>query len=95
MEELNNRINELGPKETISKSTFVDILCKVWHQGLKIDNICSGFRTTGVIPTDRSKYPSDLFDPRLLKRYEKWVESGKPGDLMDELDATTKTRKRK
>lgn len=34
-EQLNEGIALLGPKETVSKSTYVDLLSKVWHNRLK------------------------------------------------------------
>lgn len=91
IEELNNRVNTLGPKETISKATFVDLLSKVWHNGLLKKNMISGFRATGIVPLDRSKYPETAFDTRLLKRYNAWVELGKPEDLFDSLRTSTTT----
>ena len=45
---LNERINVLGPKESISKSTFVDLLSQVWYKGLSETNIISAFRATGI-----------------------------------------------
>ena len=81
---LNNRINVMGPKETISKGTFADLLCSIWHTGLSPTNIIAGFRTTGIVPVDSGKYPVSRFDERLLKRYNRWVELGKPDDVVME-----------
>ena len=89
---LNNRINVLGPRETISKGTFVDLLCSIWHTGLSPSNIIAGFRTTGIVPIDSGKYPVSRFDERLLKRYNRWVELWKPGDIvMEEMALSIST----
>ena len=82
---LNERINLFGPKENITKSGFVDCISEVWHECLTKKNIISGFRTTGIYPVDRSKYPTERLDQRLLKRYQNWTEMGKPEDLEEEL----------
>lgn len=39
----------------------------------------------GIFPIDRTKYPEKRFDPRLMKRYAKWCQMGKPDDMMEEL----------
>ena len=36
---LNERMNLLGPKETISKIVFVDVLSDTWHKSLSEKNI--------------------------------------------------------
>jgi hypothetical protein len=46
----------------ISKGKFVDLLCKIWPRGMKESTIKSGFRSTGIFPVDRSKYPVNAFD---------------------------------
>ena len=51
---LNKRINVMGPRESISKSTFVDLLASVWYTGLSPENVKAGFRATGIYPVDRS-----------------------------------------
>lgn len=56
---------------TLQKSEFVNILCEVWQNGLKPDNIISGFRSTGIYPSDRTKYPVPRFDPEKFRRYQK------------------------
>ena len=59
---LNERINVLGPKESISKSVFVDLLFQVWCKGHSETNIISRFRATGIFPTNRNKYNIKHFD---------------------------------
>lgn len=51
----------------------------------------SGFRTTGIVPVDRSKYPCDMFDSRLLKRYNMLVELGKPEEMVADIIGCTET----
>lgn len=53
-----------------SNSEFVDLLCSIWHDGLKKENIISGFYSTGIYPPNKFKYPRDRLDPEKLKRYE-------------------------
>ena len=81
--DLNDRVNEFGPKETLIKSVFVGVLCGNWHKGLTKDNLVSCLSTRGIYPVDPSKYPTSHSDPRLLKKYEDWVE--KPEGLLEEL----------
>ena len=45
----------------------------------------SDFRSTGIPPLNREKYPQDRFDQRLLKHYKNWVRLGKPEDIMEDL----------
>ena len=61
------------------KSMFIDLLCKIWHKGLTPSNIISGFKRTGIYPLE--KFPIERLDARLLRRYTKWVEMGKPSDI--------------
>ena len=48
---------------------FANLMCTIWDKGLRPENIKSGFKTTGIFPCDRSKYPTNRFDPEKLKRY--------------------------
>ena len=91
---LNERINILGPREPISKPVFVDLLAKVWHKGLMPENVRAAFRTTGIWPVDSQKYNVDRFDQRLLRRYNYWVELGRPDDLYDEFVSAVQTPKK-
>ena len=75
---LNEQMNVLGPKEGISKSTFVDLLSQVWYKGLSETNIISGFRATGIFPTNRDKYNIKCFDQQLYNHYNHWIELGIP-----------------
>ena len=45
---LQDRVNEFGPKHQLSKSDFVNQLCKVWKHGMNVANIISGFKSTGL-----------------------------------------------
>ena len=85
-------MNLFGPRETISKSVFVDLLSEIWHKCLSSTiNIISGFRATGIYPINREKYPQDRFDQRLLKRYKNWVDLGRPEDIKEELSTAMNT----
>ena len=75
---LNEYINTWGPKVPIRKAKFVDMLGTIWYKGLSPENVKAGFRATGIWPSDRSKFPIERFDARLLKRYNAWVKCGKP-----------------
>ena len=52
----------------LTKANFVNLVCKVWHDGLKPSNVISGFRTTGIYPVDREKYKKSRIDPRSVKQ---------------------------
>ena len=89
---LNARLNELGAcRARLDKATFVKQLCSAWHDGLKPENVISGFKSTGIYPVDSSQYPQTRFDARLLKRYHNWVQSGKPSEVMVELATSIST----
>ena len=55
------------------------------------ENVQAGFRATGIYPLDRSKFPESRLDPRLLRRYNLWVASGKPSHLKHELATSFST----
>ena len=88
---LNERMNLLGPRETISKSVFVDVLSDIWHKILSEKNIVAGFRATEIFPLNHENHPQDRFDQRLLKRYKNRVRLGKPEDIMEDLSTTVVT----
>ena len=79
---LASRTNTLGLRECFSKPLFVDLLCSIWQERLSPENAISGFKATGIFPVNRTKYPKERMDPRLLKQYENWVKSGKLKELM-------------
>ncbi|KAJ8869551.1 hypothetical protein PR048_028542 [Dryococelus australis] len=56
----------------LQKNEFVNLLCEVWTEGLKPENIISGFRSTGIYPTDRNKYPVSRFN---LDKHQRYLES--------------------
>ena len=84
-------MNLFGPRETTSKSVFVDLLSEIWHTCLSSSNIISGFRATGIYPINREKYPQDRFYQGLLKR----PDLGRPGDIKEELFTAMNTQKSK
>ena len=46
---LQQRVNTFGAKTALSKGDFVNQLCKIWKDGMKSENIVSGFASTGII----------------------------------------------
>lgn len=78
--QLNDFMHKTGAREPLRKAAFVDMLCGVWRQGLSSDNVKAGFRATGIVPVDKSKYSVDRLDPIKLKTYERWINNGKPMD---------------
>ncbi|KAJ8877134.1 hypothetical protein PR048_021587 [Dryococelus australis] len=56
----------------LQKNEFVNLLCEVWTEGPKPENIISGFRSTGIYPTDRNKYPVSRFN---LDKHQRYLES--------------------
>ena len=91
---LNEYVNIVGASKGISKATFGDLIAAVWHQGLTPDNVIAGFRKTGIYPVDRTKFPTHRLDARLVRRYDQWVQLGKPDDLMEELAMALTTPKK-
>ena len=46
---LHERINTFGAKHQLTKSDFVNQICKVWKLGMNKENIINGFESTGNI----------------------------------------------
>ena len=44
---LQEQVNLFAARLQLSKGDFVNQLCKIWRDGLKPDNIISGFASTG------------------------------------------------
>lgn len=53
----------------LPKEMFSQLLSKVWKESMRAENIIAGFRSTGIYPVNRSKFPEHLFDPLELKEY--------------------------
>ena len=83
---------EWGSK--LTKANFVNLLSKLWHEGLKPSNVVSAFRTTGIFPVEREKYKKSSLDPTLFMRFENWVQLGKPEDIMEGLASAVNTPKK-
>ena len=62
---LNERMNVLGTKESISKSLFADLLSQVWYKSFSETNIISWFRATGIFSTNRDKQHQTLWPTTL------------------------------
>ncbi|XP_065064643.1 uncharacterized protein LOC135690884 [Rhopilema esculentum] len=91
---LNSWINDYGPREPIRKAQFVNKLGDIWHKGLSPENIRAGFRATGVYPVDRKQFPVERFDTRLIKRYDAWVQAGRPKELLNDLATGVRSPKK-
>lgn len=44
---LHERMTLFGPKQLLSKSEFVNLLCSIWNQGMTQENVIAGFKCTG------------------------------------------------
>ena len=71
----------------LSKAEFGTILSSedVW-KSFSIENIQKGFIKCSIYPVDSESYPNKRFNPNLKKRYDIWVENGKPELAQSELD---------
>ena len=76
--ELTARVHATGAREPLRKADFVNLLAKIWRKGLNEKNIKSGFRATGVYPTDSAKYKTERLDKVKVQTYKRWVAAGKP-----------------
>lgn len=85
------RGNVEGPRETLWKSTFVNLICFIWYQGLSVKTTISGFRATWIYLRDKIKCSTNRFHPQLLKHYEHWVPMGKLEYIIEDLATAIKT----
>ncbi|KAJ8914133.1 hypothetical protein NQ315_016211, partial [Exocentrus adspersus] len=53
----------------LSKPEFVELLAEVWTHAIKPTNIVSGFRSCGIFPVDKTKFPTSSFKQRELEEY--------------------------
>ncbi|XP_029348016.1 tigger transposable element-derived protein 2-like [Acyrthosiphon pisum] len=65
----------------LTKAMFSELLGKAWSVGMKSENIISGFRTTGVFPVDKNKFPLTEFDPNELNYYLR-IEAEKQNKIL-------------
>lgn len=54
----------------LGKSEFCDLLCEIWEEGISEQVIKSAFKTTGIFPCNKDKYPVHRLDPEKMKRYQ-------------------------
>lgn len=54
---------------SLSKSDFVEMLGEVWSVALKKSNIIAGFKSCGIFPADKTKFPKDAFKREELEVY--------------------------
>ena len=62
----------------ITRATFVNLVGSIWQEVFTMKNIPSSFRKTGIQPTDRTVYPKDVFDPKLLAVYQQMKKVSEP-----------------
>ena len=48
---LHERMNSFGSKYSLTKSDFVNELCKIWNIGMNKTNVVKGFESTGLYKT--------------------------------------------
>ncbi|XP_050305584.1 uncharacterized protein LOC126742823 [Anthonomus grandis grandis] len=53
------------PDRRLSKERFSDVFTPVWGKCMTINNICNGFRSTGIYPFSRNAIPEHAFAPSL------------------------------
>ncbi|KAJ8881512.1 hypothetical protein PR048_017994 [Dryococelus australis] len=66
------RLVSRNKNRTLQKNGFVNLLCEVWTEGLKPENILSGFRSTGIYLTNRNNYPVSRVN---LDTHQRYLES--------------------
>ena len=54
----------------ISKASFTQLVDELWQTSLSPENIKSGFKSTGIYPLDRTKYPVKRFCSQMLASYK-------------------------
>ena len=76
-------------RNKLTKSEFATVLSgeDVWKNAFTPENIKQGFRKCGISPPNRKMYPEYRFHQNLLKRYNTWVDNGKPDLAASELDS--------
>ena len=76
-------------RNKLTKSEFATVLSSedVWKNAFTPENIKQGFRKCGISPPNRKMYPEHRFHQNLLKRYNTWVDNGKPDLAASELDS--------
>lgn len=75
---LTQYVQTTGAREPLRKSGFVNMLCSIWRQSLSENNIKAGFKATGLMPIDKTKYNNERLDPIKLATYNSWVSKGMP-----------------
>ena len=86
--ELTKHVYDTGAREPLSKSNFVDMICKIWPQGMTQAKVKSGFQATGIYPVNRWKYKTARLDSVKLKSYNWWKSNGSQLDAEGDPDFT-------
>ena len=82
---LNDHMGLTGPKNSIRPSDFMNMVSEMWHDAMPPKNSVRGFACTGIYPVDRSKFPLERLDVRLVNKHDEWVKAGKPVDISDDV----------
>lgn len=61
---------DVNPERTLNKARFNIILSKVWPKCMTPENLCSGFRATGIYPFNPSILPDCVFAPSVPTNQE-------------------------
>ena len=86
--ELTEHVASTGARDPLSKSMFVDMICKIWPKGMTEANIKSGFEATGIYPVNSWKYKIARLDSVKLKSYNWWKSNGSQLNAEGEPDFT-------
>ena len=76
-------------RNKFEKSEFATVLSSenVWKNAFTPASIKKGFRKCGISPPNRKMYSEHRLHQNLLKRYNTWVDNGKPDLASSELDS--------
>ena len=88
---LNTYVSTFGASKGISKATFIDLLSGIWHKGLTPSNVIVGFTKTGIFPIERTKFAIERLDCRMVARYKRWVDLGKPEEMWEDAALSVHT----
>ena len=74
-------------RSRLTKSEFSTLLSspEVWKEAFGEEKIKNGFRKCGIYPFSRDQYPKHRFHPKILAKYEEWVQAGKPAYSAEEF----------
>ncbi|GBM52893.1 hypothetical protein AVEN_162389-1 [Araneus ventricosus] len=62
-------VQRMSGATKISKASFTQLVDELWPISLTPENIKSGFKSTGIYPSDRTKYPKARFCSQMIASY--------------------------